>query len=107
MLMDFTDSQASGLLGVKLIGHFRKWTTIYLQVQGPNMLRISNNLNDLTTFGPSGALQGIQLTAATTTGLVALTWIGPMYGIASAPGTLVEVIDFSEADPSKGCSCRG
>jgi hypothetical protein len=105
VLIAFTDVQSSGVLGVKLLGTWPRWAMVHIQVQGPNTLRISNALNDLTTLGPSGALQGLQLTSGSTGGVVSLWWIGPMYGIASAPGTLVEVISLGGTG-ADDCGCQ-
>ncbi|MGA3168089.1 MAG: hypothetical protein ABSA41_12540 [Terriglobia bacterium] len=84
MRITFSDLDGVGKPNVQPLGNFPNWTVVYIQVFGPNTLRI----------GPSAVRlangEGLQLTASDPV-KPGWDWIGPLYGVASAPGTVVEI----------------
>ncbi len=70
------------------VATFRRHTRFHFQVSGPNTLRLAVDEQTLAVAHPTGQAGGLSFVSAN--GVVALTWIGELWAIGSAPDTFVD-----------------
>jgi hypothetical protein len=72
------------------IASFSEWVEVYLQVSGAAAFFVAS---DRQTLEQSAAVpQGLQFTQASTSPPYKLTWIGDLWVLANAPGSVIEIM---------------
>lgn len=72
------------------IDYLERWGRVIISVNGPGTVFIAPTKETLEMTGPLGQQQGAPYTAANTTPPKDVPWVGELWAIASAAGTLVD-----------------
>lgn len=85
--------QISGLQpgNAKLAGSFKNYVEIYLQVFGAATFFVGVDRGSLENPSGSGVPGGLAFTQANTNPPYKLTWIGDLWIITNAPGSVIEI----------------
>lgn len=87
MIKIFDIADGAGKPATQQIAKLADWTYLYVQVIGPNTLRLAATERELIT--PVVApLNGLQIAAVD--GIVPLRWKGALWGIGSGPNTTAD-----------------
>lgn len=83
-----SDVDGAGKPSVELLGTYRHWTMVHLQVYGPQTLRIAKDRGSLS-MQLAGLNGGLSIVAAD--GIVSRWWRGELWGTGSGSNTTVDI----------------